>query len=464
MIEEIELKTNNTKNVLTVITAAFMSFVGILTETSLNVIFPTLMKEFKVSLDVIQWTTTGYLLAISIVMISSSYLNRRFTAKQLFMTACIGFMTGSLISAFAPNFELLLAGRLISALGVGISGPLMFNLIVEILPRSKWGFYMGIAGLVIAMAPTLGPAFGGAVNYYLNWRLIFIIVTIFDLIVFLIGIFVFGKYHEQEKIGFDWLNYLILSVALITLTVGINQISKGLSNYKLWLLLLVSAALFYLFIKNSKRSKKSLIDLSVFKNKAFVFGLIAYFLLQLINIGTSFVLPNYVQIVDKQSSLIGGLILLPGSIISGLLNPYFGRLYDKFGAKLPLYLGGTIFALGTFLFAILGLKLTAIMIIFLYGVLMLGHKMSFSNTMAEALKVQDDTLRSDATAVCQTGQQLAGSVGTTILAAIISIWQNKGGASYAYLTAQGSQVAFYFTFVLSIVIILCDWRMFKLEK
>lgn len=78
-------------------------------------------------------------MAIAIIMICSSYLNERFTAKQLFVVACIGFMVGSVISAITPNFPILLLGRLISALGAGLSTPLMFNLVTEIMPRAKWG-------------------------------------------------------------------------------------------------------------------------------------------------------------------------------------------------------------------------------------------------------------------------------------------------------------------------------------
>ena len=78
-----------------------------------------------------------------------------------------------------------------------------------------------------------------------------------------------------------------------------------------------------------------------------------------------------------------------GSVIAGLLNPYFGSLYDKRGAKLPLYLGGFFMALSCLLFAIFGLNLSAMMIIIFYGIMMMGHRMSFSNTMAEALKVEE---------------------------------------------------------------------------
>lgn len=449
-----------TKNTLAVLATAFMSFVGILTETSLNVTFPAMMKQFQVSLDTIQWITTGYLLMIAIIMISSSYQNERFTARQLFISSAVAFITGSMISAFASSFYILLLGRLISALGVGLCTPMMFNLIVEVMPRQSWGFYMGIAGLVIAMAPTLGPTFGGSVSYYLNWRWIFIIAAIFALFVFISGIFVIGSYHPVQKKSFNWLAYIFLSLSLVSLVIGVNQLSKGLQNWRLWGLLILTVVLFILFVTISKRSTRKLLDLKVFEDKAFVFGAFAYFLLQFINIGVSFVLPNYIQIVNKQSSLIGGLVLLPGSIIAGLLNPYFGRLYDRLG----LYGGAFLMALGSFLLANWGLNLNTWMIICFYGILMLGHRMSFSNTMAQSLKIVDNNLKSDATAVCQTAQQLAGSMGTAILAAIIAIFQNKHTAKYTTLTAQGSMAAFYFTFGLGILILICDWIMFKLSK
>ncbi|GAA3628255.1 hypothetical protein GCM10022297_03470 [Lactobacillus hamsteri] len=281
---------------------------------------------------------------------------------------------------------------------------------------------------------------------------------------FIAGLFVVGKYHDQKKNGFDWLSFIVLAGAFTCLILVLNQISHGLKNIYLWVFLILSITLLYIFIKLSKNSTKKLLNLAVFKQRAFVYGAIAYFLLQFINIGTSFVLPNYVQIVGHQTSLVGGLILLPGSIIAGVLNPLFGNIYDHVGAKLPLFLGGTTLAISCVLFWLFGLHLTSLLIVIVYGFLMLGHRMAFSNTMAESLNCQPQSLRVDATAVCQTSQQLAGSVGTTIMASIIAVWQSKGGASYAQLTAQGSQAAFGFTSLLSIIILISYWRMFKLEN
>lgn len=452
------------KNVFAVLAVACISFVGILTETSLNVTFPTLMKQFNVTMNTIQWVTTGYLLMIAIIMLTSSYQSRRFTARQIFVFACIAFMLGSLVSAFASNFTLMILGRLISAFGAGLSIPLMFNLIVEVMPQAKWGLYMGIAGMILALAPTLGPSFGGAVTYFFGWQWIFLIVTIFALIVFFMGIFVVGKYHELTKEKMDWLGYIILICALVSLVVGFNQLGQGLSNWKFWTLLIISIIAFVGYGYYSRTSSKKILNLAVFKNKAFCCAALAYFLLQFGNIGTSFVLPNYAQIVAHQSSLIGGLILLPGSIIASLLTPWFGSMYDHFGAKTLLYTGGCLFTLGGLLFAIWGINLSMLMIIIFYGIFSLGHRMSFGNTMAEASKIQPRELQTDGTAVFQTAQQLAGSVGTTILAAILAIYQNRGNGSYAMLTAKGSQVSFGIIFGIGLLILVSYWKMFKLEK
>lgn len=457
-------KSVDGKKVGAVLTTALMSFTGILTETSLNVTFPTMMKQFNVSLNTVQWLATGYLLMIAIIMLGSSYLNQRFTARQLFAAACMTFTLGSLICALAPNFIILLLGRLLSAFGAGLSTPLMFNLIVEIMPQARWGFFMGLAGLVIAMAPTLGPAFGGAVNYYMNWRWIFIFVIIMTILVFAAGMFVIGQYHEQVKQSFDWLSYFLLSTALVLTTLSLNQVGRGWRQWQLWTGLLLAGVLFVLFKKSSDRSSKKLIDLRVFQHPLFIFGIVPYFLLQFINIGISFVLPNYAQIVNRSSSLIGGLVLLPGSILAGLLNPLFGRFYDQVGGRIALGIGGATVLLGCSLFAWFGLNLTAMLIIVIYGILMLGHRMSFSNTLTETLKWQPKELQSDATAIMQTGQQLAGSVGETILASIIASSQAQHNASYRFLTAQGSYWAFIFCVSLAILILFSYLLLFMSEK
>ena len=457
-----ERKKESPKHILAIVSCALMAFVSILTETSLNVTFPTLMKQFHIGLGLVQWTTTGYLLTIAVIMVASSYLNERFSAKQLFLTAAISFIGGSVVAGLAPNFWVLLAGRLISSVGAGLSIPLMFNLVVELMPQEKWGFYMGLTGLVVILAPSLGPTFGGTVVYYFGWPLIFYIVALIAVVVLIIGALSIEQYHEKKHPSFDWSSYFVIAAAMIIFNLGFNRISNGFGDPYFWISMAVVAALVFLFIKLSKKSKKKLINLDIFKNKPFVFAMISYLLLQFINIGTSFVLPSYVQIVNHESSLIGGLVLLPGCILSGFLNPWFGHIYDQKGPKLP-FLTGTIFCFtASILFTIFGLKISTVMVGVFYGIMIIGRQMAFNNTMAEASKLQPDELHTDATAVFQTGQQYAGSMGTTVMATIISAWQKKPG-NYSVLTAQGSQVAFLVMSIISVIIFLSYLNLFRLE-
>ncbi len=169
-----EQNDNAKKHPFLVITiVAFMTFMGVLTETSMNVTFPTLMKQFNISLPTVQWVTTGYLLMVALLTITSAFLKRRFTNKQLFVSAALLFITGDIMCGLAPSYWVLLVGRLIQAGCVGLTGPLMNNIILDIVPPHKLGTYMGMANLIVLVAPALGPTFGGAVVSFASWRMIF---------------------------------------------------------------------------------------------------------------------------------------------------------------------------------------------------------------------------------------------------------------------------------------------------
>ena len=186
-----EQNENAQKHPFLVITVvAFMTFMGVLTETSMNVTFPTLMDQFNISLPTVQWVTTGYLLMVALLTITSAFLKRRFTNKQLFVSAALLFIAGDVMCGLAPNYWTLLVGRLVQAGCVGLTGPLMNNIILDVVPAHKLGTYMGMANLIVLVAPALGPMFGGAVVSFASWRMIFWITVPITLVLLLLGIFI----------------------------------------------------------------------------------------------------------------------------------------------------------------------------------------------------------------------------------------------------------------------------------
>lgn len=132
------------KLLLAIVATGLMAFIGILTETMTNVLFPTLMAEFHIGTAVVQWLTTGYLLVVSIVTPLSSYLNHRFTLKTSFIVAVVLCIAGLLLAALAVNFPMLMIARILQGAGTGVALPLMFNIILEQSPRSRLGLLMGI--------------------------------------------------------------------------------------------------------------------------------------------------------------------------------------------------------------------------------------------------------------------------------------------------------------------------------
>ena len=159
-----------------IVAVGSLAFIGILTETVMTVLFPQLMREFNVNTATVQWITTIYLLTVAATMPLSSYLNRKFKHRVLFLAAVALAVLGSLTMIFGHAFPVILVARIIQGIGSGVATPLMMNIILEQSPRSKVGRLMGVGSLVITVAPAIGPTVGGAVSSILPWRAIFVIV------------------------------------------------------------------------------------------------------------------------------------------------------------------------------------------------------------------------------------------------------------------------------------------------
>lgn len=135
------------------------TFCTVLNGTILTTAFPTLMKEFSVTTSDVQWLTTGFLMVNGIMIPVTAWLSNNFSTKILYIIAMSTFLVGTIMCFTAPNFGTILAGRLIQAVGVGITMPLMQVVMLSIFPANKRGAAMGLGGLVIGLAPAIGLHF-----------------------------------------------------------------------------------------------------------------------------------------------------------------------------------------------------------------------------------------------------------------------------------------------------------------
>lgn len=447
--------------VITVI--AFMTFMGVLTETSMNVTFPTLMKQFNVSLPTVQWVTTGYLLTVALLTITSAFLKRRFTNKQLFVSAALLFIIGDVMCGLAPSYWVLLIGRIIQAGCVGLTGPLMNNIILDVVPAHKLGTYMGMANLIVLVAPALGPTFGGAVVSFASWRMIFWITVPITLILLGLGIFIIKQYTPTQHYEFDWLRFGVLALAMITLLMGFNIMGQPGALIKFIIYMVVSAILFGTFGWLSKSSHKALFKLSVFKRPVFLFSFLPYVFLQYSNIGLNFMLPSYVQMVNGATAFIGGLILLPGSVLNGLGQPIYGWMLDRFGGKLPLYLGNSLFLIPITIMMVMGQEMSVLVITILYTIYATGRSMAFGNSMAYGLKHLPRDEQKDANAIYGTGNMLAGSLGTTVIATMMTSVHISTLSNVENIVV-GSRLSFGMLALLGVINFFLFRKLFKSSK
>ncbi len=437
MTKKVDLKL-----ILAIVATGLLSFCGVIVETAMNITFPVLMRQFNIDTVTVQWMTTAYLLVVSMIVPISSFLKRRFRTRTLFVTANLLFIAGLVIDAIAGNFSMLVLGRIIQGLGTGIALPLMFNIILDWTPDQQRGTLMGIGTLITAIAPALGPTFGGLVVSSLGWHWIFILLLPLLVVSLLLGLFSIRQAAPTVKAGFDVAGWLAIVVVFVGFTMAFSHLQQlGTQPWLVigWLVLgLLGLAAFIWF---TRRSKQPLIKLTIFKTRSFDWHLLGFFLIQINALGLAFILPNYIQLVNGKSALLAGLFVLPGAAIGAIFAPLGGRILDSFGAAKPIITGSTILALAMALFTVFGLHLTGALILVLYIIFMVGMGLTMGNTMTSGLSQLNVNQQADGNAVFNTLQQFAGATGTSIVSAVITLVQTQASGSNAQRTALGSAVA-----------------------
>lgn len=454
---------------LAVIAACLVSFCGLITETAVNIAFPAVMNTFDVSTKTVQWLTTGNLLVVAMITPLSAFLQKRFKLKHLFMFGTLCFLFGTIIAIFSPNFAFLLLARLIQGVGTGVGVPIAFCIILEQIPFEKVGTYMGYGALVSAAAPALGPTYGGIVNQTLGWRYIFVILIPVLIFTFILGIVTIEEKHAPEHVPVDVWGIVFIMLTFLGLVYGFANIAAFKENPVIEIVaFLIGIAALGLFVKHCSKCENPLIDISIFKNIPFTCHLVAFFLINAIMLGTSFLLPNYLQVALLCESMLAGFMLLPGAGLNAAMGPFSGAALDKIGAKLPILTGTALMTIGIFLFTVFGMKLNTGMVIGFYIIFGIGCGIAFGNTMTIGNLRLPVEQKAYGNTCFNTLMQFAGAVGTSICAALVASAQNQQNSmSYEAKTAAGSTHGFIFLLILAVVCLLLQiigFRVFERKE
>jgi len=452
------------------------AFVSFLNNSLLNVALPSIMVDLKIAdYSTVQWLATGYMLVSGVLIPASAFLLTRFSNRSLFITSMAIFTLGTALAAFAPNFGALLAGRMIQAAGSSVMGPLLMNIMLISFPREKRGAVMGLFGLVMITAPAIGPTLSGYIVEYYDWRLLFEMILPLAVISLLLAIWKSQNIMPQNKNAeLDYLSVVLSCIGFGGLLYGFSAASSdGWTDSIVLTTLIAGGIALIIFIARQLKMEKPLLDLRVYKYPMFALSSVISIVNAVAMFSGMILTPAYVQNVRGISPLDSGLMMLPGAIIMGIMSPITGKLFDKFGPRILSVLGLSITAVSTYMLANLQIDSSYAHIITIYSLRMLGMAMVMMPIMTNGLNQLPTRLNPHGTAINNTTQQVAGSIGTAILVTIMnSVTKTEAenlmkgidpasltdAATTAALTQQallsGIQYSFYVAFGVNIVALI----------
>lgn len=432
--------------IITVISLAILTFMGIFSETSLAIVSPHLMEEFHVSAVAVQWLTSGFLLLLAVAIPLSPFLVKTISTKLLFKFAVIIFITGTIMGAFASNFTMLLLGRLIMAVGTGCSLPLLTNIVLEETTPYQRGTLLGIVGLVVSFAPVSGPVLGGLIAEYLGWRWVFLFMLPILVVSFIMGSTSIRDIRKGEVYHLDVKSFLISSAGLVSFIMGLSYLS---TKYGI-LLICISFVFLSIFILLQLKVKYPLMNIKILKYKMFTLGLITVCMPMASVLALSFLIPILAQMGLGKNALQASFIMLPGTLFSGMLAPVMGAKYSKFGVRRLLIPGFIIMCLS--MFYLVFTETTYISSIIGYICFMTGAAFCQVPAQTNALNALPQQYNADGTAILSTLQQTAGAAGTALASVLLSYGAKKAYNSgidniYVYGINYGFMLCLVFVLV-----------------
>ncbi|MEO3348974.1 DHA2 family efflux MFS transporter permease subunit [Staphylococcus aureus] len=399
----------------------FGMFIAILNQTLLNVALPKINTEFNISASTGQWLMTGFMLVNGILIPITAYLFNKYSYRKLFLVALVLFTIGSLICAISMNFPIMMVGRVLQAIGAGVLMPLGSIVIITIYPPEKRGAAMGTMGIAMILAPAIGPTLSGYIVQNYHWNVMFYGMFIIGIIAILVGFVWFKLYQYTTNPKADIPGIIFSTIGFGALLYGFSEAgNKGWGSVEIETMFAIGIIFIILFVIRELRMKAPMLNLEVLKFPKFTLTTIINMVVMLSLYGGMILLPIYLQNLRGFSALDSGLLLLPGSLIMGLLGPFAGKLLDTIGLKPLAIFGIAVMTYATWELTKLNMDTPYMTIMGIYVLRSFGMAFIMMPMVTAAINALPGRLASHGNAFLNTMRQLAGSIGTAILVTVMT--------------------------------------------
>lgn len=431
----------------------FITFVGNFTQLQLSAALPTIVSDFGISVTTGQWLTSVFQLVMGVMVPLTAYLTRRFSTRQIVIASMVVFTIGSLFAWLGSSFVLVLAGRLLEAVGTGVMWPVLQITVFSIYPLSRRGMAMGTVGMAMSVAPAIGPTLGGVQTDLSGWRSIFLTLTVIGVISLLLAIFGlrnFGTRDASAKADFFSVGLSIFGFG--GLMFGFTNIeSYPFTHPMVWLAMLIGVVGIVWFvlrqIHGARRQaadpskQPPLLNLSVLKNKSFTVGTVTAALSFFAFSSIMVIMPLYIQDCRGYSATISGLVMLPGAFGQCIAQFFGGKALDRFGARPVALIGSITLLFGTIMMSLISMTSWIWWVSIWQFVRQIGMGFVLMPITTWSLNCLEPEEVSAGSAVTNTVRQIAGAIGAPVLVILMETftalrWAAIGGAKNMYAVAN----------------------------
>ena len=398
------------------------AFLAGFNENLVNMALMSIMTDFNVDSITVQWLVTGYMIVATVVVMCMAFLYQRFTLRQLYFSGAIFSIVGSAMGLFAPSFEILMAARLIQALGTGIFIPLMMNTILVVTPKNKLGQFMSIGGCMITFGPAFAPVVCGAIVSSFGWHGIFFLPTVVMAALAIAAIFAV-KNLETRPAKLDFISVVLATLLLFTLSFGLSEFMIDITVGVISLVCCVVVCI--AFVLRQLKAENPLINLSPMKSIRFWPSILLNTLAMTGTFSCSVLLPLYFEGACGLTPFMAGLTLLIPVLCNCAVTLVAGRLYDNFGEWPLLPIGFSVIALGFVLLALTPTNLNIIPIFIGAVAVYAGHGSIFSATQTAGLKTLTPEENPHGVALSTTFVQIAACIGPSLYTGLLTFGQTS---------------------------------------
>jgi EmrB/QacA subfamily drug resistance transporter len=404
---------------------------SILDTTIVNVALETLSRDLKAPLSTIQWTSTGYLLALATVIPLTGWMSERYGSKRIWMISVALFGLGSVLCGLAWDAGSLILFRVLQGFGGGMIMPVGMSVLTQTAGPTRVGRVMSVIGVPMLLGPVLGPVIGGLIVDNASWRWIFYVNVPIVLVALVAArrLLQADSGRASDRGGaLDWRGLLLLSPGLGGIVFGLSELETqgGIGHPLAYGPMLAGVVLVALFVRHALRARRPLIDIRLFGSPAFSAAAATTFLVGAALFGAMIILPLYYQVARGQSPLHAGLLMAPQGLGAAMVMPLAGRLTDRVGGGRVAVVGIVLATLGTLPFLFVGANTPYGLLAGTLVVRGFGLAGTMMPAMAAAYAVLDRAAVPRATSALNVLQRVGGSMGTAVLAVVL---QHQIGAN-----------------------------------